>query len=603
MEFIGTFALGSALTLCVSGSYFTAGPLILGANLMVLTFVGGHISGAHYNPAVSLATFVNEALHRTGEFPWWKLIMYWSTQFAAGFAAALMGISQNGNAYFAPSDVIAEDHDADAWKDYWDGVVVGADGNTTTGNEFSISQTRDFLRTTRLPDLYIFLLEAVFSAMYVLSFLNSQAASGSAKKNSHFGMTIGFSYLATIVAIGKATGACINPAMAFLGYLTGDTFNVHSWIHCVAPLVGALLAVGIFKIIDLPFEFCHKMQDDMNDNVDMGYAVRERGRNIFQKAFNEFLGTFFLCFYIVCAVIYAGGRPYGTVSLGVGAMLMVQVYRGGYISGGHYNPAVTIAVFVENMLRRSADGANKCFFYVYAMLAPLVYVGCQVGAGVAAGTFGLFLFGNGMGFPRPEGDAADPVVWTDALMWESTFTFLLCLTVLTVALGSVRGNQYYGLAIGFIVYVGAEVVGDKTGGCFNPAIAVLANMAAKPQQMLYLFVPISAAVAAGFFFLITEPSDHEAIEDATREAKASASVMDEDGEEGDDDDEGDSAEDLKEQVRRFFEAVNPAKLEDPDFLDNTMERYAGREQVLLQILERKYSKTSGASNIARILSK
>merc|ERR1711865_1280402 len=99
---------------------------------------------------------------------------------------------------------------------------------------------------------------------------------------------------------------------------------------------------------------------------------------------------------------------------------------------------------------------------------------------------------------------------------------------------------YYGIAIGFVVFVGASTVGDISGACFNPAVGALAVMAGEGQMNLYVFVPLVASVTAGFFFLFVEPSDTEAEEDAAR--KANAAVVFEDDEEMTVDDIQDSAD-------------------------------------------------------------
>ena len=64
-----------------------------------------------------------------------------------------------------------------------------------------------------------------------------------------------------------------------------------------------------------------------------------------KKYITEFIGTFFLILTIGCTVI--PGLPLVIAPLAIGAVLMVMVYAGGHISGAHYNPAVTLAVFVR----------------------------------------------------------------------------------------------------------------------------------------------------------------------------------------------------------------------------------------------------------------
>src|SRR5213593_3736197 len=67
------------------------------------------------------------------------------------------------------------------------------------------------------------------------------------------------------------------------------------------------------------------------------------------KYIAEFIGTFFLVLTIGCTVIGAGA---GVIApLAIGAALMVMVYAGGHISGGHYNPAVTLGILIRGKLQ------------------------------------------------------------------------------------------------------------------------------------------------------------------------------------------------------------------------------------------------------------
>src|SRR5512146_179125 len=63
------------------------------------------------------------------------------------------------------------------------------------------------------------------------------------------------------------------------------------------------------------------------------------------KYITEFIGTFFLVLTVGCTVI--GGGSGVIPPLALGSALMVMVYAGGHISGGHYNPAVTLGVWIR----------------------------------------------------------------------------------------------------------------------------------------------------------------------------------------------------------------------------------------------------------------
>jgi aquaporin Z len=167
------------------------------------------------------------------------------------------------------------------------------------------------------------------------------------------------------------------------------------------------------------------------------------------KYIAEFIGTFFLVLTIGCTVM-AGGT--GVIPpLAIGSALMVMIYAGGHVSGAHFNPAVTLAVF----LRGRCPAGDV-----------LPYMGAQILAGLAAAAVASFL--------RPDFVAtAVHAEFTRVAVAEVFYTFALAYVVLNVATSKdTQGNSYYGLAIGFTVLSGAFAVGDISGGAFNPAVAV-----------------------------------------------------------------------------------------------------------------------------------
>ena len=162
----------------------------------------------------------------------------------------------------------------------------------------------------------------------------------------------------------------------------------------------------------------------------------------------EFIGTFFLVFTVGMVSIEPGAGA--LAPLAIGSALAVMVYAGGHISGGHYNPAVTLAVWLRG--KASASGA-------------LAYWVAQIAAGVVAAAVVLFL----------KDSSATTATYEvgPALVSEFLFAFALCFVVLNVATAkSTDGNSYFGFAIGFTVMVGAFAVGATSGGVFNPAVAV-----------------------------------------------------------------------------------------------------------------------------------
>src|SRR6202011_2631278 len=161
----------------------------------------------------------------------------------------------------------------------------------------------------------------------------------------------------------------------------------------------------------------------------------------------ELIGTFFLVLTIGCSVIGHGAGP--LAPLAIGSALMVMIFAGGHISGGHYNPAVTLGVWLRGKCEAKDVAPYMIFQVMGAMLAALAVKFLKGGAVVAA---------------------AHPAT-IPALLAEFLFTFALVYVVLNVATTKgTSGNSFYGLAIGFTVLVGGFRVGNIPGGVFNPAV-------------------------------------------------------------------------------------------------------------------------------------
>lgn len=170
------------------------------------------------------------------------------------------------------------------------------------------------------------------------------------------------------------------------------------------------------------------------------------------KLLTELVGTF------VFLSVIALSKPMGALApLAIGSVLMVVVYMGGHISGGHYNPAVSFGLW----LRRKIDLVTMLTYW----LAQLV------GAALA------FIFGYIVSAHTPGIAPAHSATWIQALAVEAVYTGLLVLTVLNVAATrATEGNSFYGLAIGFAIVIGAFAGGPISGGAFNPAVGFGATL-------------------------------------------------------------------------------------------------------------------------------
>jgi aquaporin Z len=199
----------------------------------------------------------------------------------------------------------------------------------------------------------------------------------------------------------------------------------------------------------------------------------------------EFIGTFFLVFTVGMAVKTAGQFA----PLAIGSVLMVMVFAGGHVSGGHYNPAVSTAV----LLRGKMTPREYVPYFV-----------TQIVAGVIAAAVVIILGYD----PSTEVKTAGI---GRMLIVEFLFTFALAYVVLNVATAKgTEGNSFYGLAIGFTVAVGAFAVGSVSGGVFNPAVAVggmVMGLFSWVHIWIYLLANLAGGAAAAYAFLLTQPGE------------------------------------------------------------------------------------------------
>jgi aquaporin Z len=196
-ELLGTFFL--TLTAAMTGN-----PLAIGGALAALVYMGGHVSGAHYNPAASLGVFLR------GKMESKDLLPYVIFQIIGGFLAGLV--------YF----LIMEKTTAPAPGP---GIVVWK----------------------------AVLAEVLFTMFLVTVILNVVTAKATAG-NQYFGLAIGITVMAGAFACGPISGAAFNPAVA-IGLILMDAIKGGSsigniWIYIVGPLAGGALAAFVFKMMN-----------------------------------------------------------------------------------------------------------------------------------------------------------------------------------------------------------------------------------------------------------------------------------------------------------------------------------------------------------------
>ena len=221
-EFIGTFFLVLTIGLTVTQGVAMA-PLAIGCALMIMVYMGGHVSGAHYNPAVSLAAALRGAMKMV------DLIPYWVAQVAGACAAA-----------YVVSMVIVP--------------VEAAEGVAAVSNYFGPAPGDGYTLSSVGP----WVVEILFTFALALVVLNTATSAGT-KNNSFYGLAIGFTVVVAAFAGGGISGGAFNPAVGigpnviqeFLGGEAGKGAISNLGLHIVGPLIGGALAAFVFQIQEM----------------------------------------------------------------------------------------------------------------------------------------------------------------------------------------------------------------------------------------------------------------------------------------------------------------------------------------------------------------
>mmetsp|Transcript_14963 Transcript_14963/g.17935 ORF Transcript_14963/g.17935 Transcript_14963/m.17935 type:complete len:468 (+) Transcript_14963:66-1469(+) len=428
-EFVGTFFLCLTITLSADSAL---GPLAIGAMLMSMTFMGGQISGAHYNPAITFAVAL------TGKLSWMKASYYAATQVAASFIAGIVG-----------------------------GVIAKGEGLTPGYPSVA-------------PGRHISAIICEFLFTFILAKVVLNVAGHSQRpNNSFYGLAIGLTVFSGIVSVGDISGGAFNPAVGTgLPVMQGSFLDVT--VFWIGPMLGAFTAALFFWATN-------------GDEFALESYVPKPSAAIrgLSPYIMEAVGTFFLTFVISMSSNSLLGP------LSIGAILVAVVFMSGHISGGHFNPAVTAAVYSTGAI----EFRKGCFYIVSQ------FVGSLLAAGVAR-----FLMGWRMGYPTIAGGAASIPA---ALLLEMLGTFALVLTVFHTSVGPSKKelqfgeddgeNSFYGLAIGMVVFALITLAGGVSGGAFNPAVGTTLPFLAGDFMdfWLYWIAPVIGALAAAGVFTIT----------------------------------------------------------------------------------------------------
>jgi len=337
------------------------------------------------------------------------------------------------------------------------------------------------------------LAEILYTCMLCFVVLNCAASkqnSPADDRNQFFGLAIGFVVIAGGYAAGGISGACLNPAVS-LG-IDISHLGLHwgmPWV--AAELLGASLAALLYRAVR-PGE------------REAAEALREP--SMLCRCLSEFLGVFVLTLTVGLNAITSSMAGAWSAA----AALMCMIYALGDVSGGHFNPAVTLAVV--------ASGRSKC--------SPAVgagYVASQVAAGaLAAATCAIFGAAGQLPQLRLSPGAGEGV--STGGFVEFVFTCVLAYVVLAVATTKRPASQlskrsfHFALAIGSCVTAGGFAIGSVSGGELNPAVAIGLAMSSPAASMIsllpFVLYELSGALLAVIAFRMTHPTEYAAVEKA-----------------------------------------------------------------------------------------
>mmetsp|Transcript_27863 Transcript_27863/g.50366 ORF Transcript_27863/g.50366 Transcript_27863/m.50366 type:complete len:572 (-) Transcript_27863:21-1736(-) len=320
VEFCGTMIY----TVIVGCTFATLSTPMWGATaqsggLMVMSFVFARISGAHFNPAISLSAVL------VGDLSSAKLWMYWAVQLLGGLAGG-------GFVRLAASPNVLEIRSRDPFT-WYDAVE----------------------------------LELLFTTLLCFVFLNcvsSKRNNPKSSPNRFSALAIGFVIVAAGYSAGGVSGALLNPVVSLgLGITSGKPV-LFSFVFAAAELLAAFLAVGLFKIVrpEEEIETTDEFETDFDAYVSTTAA----------RLSAEAVGTFVLMLTLgVNLLVGSRATPFSVASA-----LMVMIYSLANVSGAHFNPAVTAAAVLCGRCKMTS---NEWLQYMAAQTAGATLGGLYTG--------------------------------------------------------------------------------------------------------------------------------------------------------------------------------------------------------------------------------
>jgi len=462
-EFVGTCILVFTFgCVALSPAPYLYKPTAAACIVTVMVYSTATVSGGHLNPAVSLT------LSALGLIPWQRMLGFWLVQVAAGMAGAT-----------ALRALLGMDMAHTPWPPAPVPPNLGA------------AVLAELIYTTLLCFL-------------VSCCLVSKRNNPERDQSQSFGLAIGLLYVAGGHALAPISGgAILNPAIALgLPFISHGSTVMFGIAYVVAELLGAFIGVRLFAILRAGSEDCCC---DIEEYIEMCVP------RLSARLLGEGLGTFALVFTFGLNVI---GQSEAT-AWSAAAALISMIYALGKISGGYFNPAVTLAVVLS--------GRSKC-----SVGDGFAYCGAQAVGAIAAGvTVAEYRF-------------AAPTAWRPVTLpsWqeygvatvgiaEGVFTLVLayvvlaCSTVTVLPASKTRQNFYFGLAVGFCVMTGGCTLGSVSGGMLNPAVSVgvvtlnlFQEQSAQERHLLLAFClkltafQCTGGLLAAVVFRLTHPSEY-----------------------------------------------------------------------------------------------
>jgi len=457
------------------------GPTAVACVLVVLIYSLGKISGGHFNPAVTVACFLQKAIDQK------EGLMYIVVQCAAG---ALAGFST---------------------------ILLDGSENTGDGNIVGPRTTNFAVGAPLVEFLYTFLL-----CFVVLNVAVAPATKG----NNHYGLAIGLVIIAGGYGGGYVSGGAFNPAVA----LGVNCMGLHWWnslylpIYCACHLAAAIAAPVALHIVRPETK---QPQEENNAFTKIIFKIE----GMFDPDDTaEFIGATFFALAVQLNAIAntveiadgGAGNPAGTLS--VGATLICLSFAMGDISGGLFNPAVTLAYLGRFHGTGCGVGKEKIGDMLCSPKEGPKYLICQVlGACAGSGLTILIWLASGV-FPiSPVGPQSNYTIG-QAFFAETFATFLFCYVVICVSTTFTPLKEYKGLAIGFCYIALGYAFGPLSGGVLNPAITLATSIVSltpftRPMvPLLYLGAEmLGGALAAVVFRFVTHVHEYGSGEAGTPE--------------------------------------------------------------------------------------